>query len=327
MTASRYWTRQQNHTRHSCFGHLLAVTAAAAVTLSSCGQPTSDDGARVQERLWGTTSTSWQDPARVAASLGAARAVRINARTNYLTYYENGTPLSKWKVATARPGKETPKGIFAVHAKDVCPPWSLGGVSAAPCAPNNPLGKKALWFESGYTYGMHGVNEAGLWSVTADNPRDRDQSAGCVRNHPENIDWLFERVSVGTPVVVGLWDTDPAVVDCSGHAALCGGVPPSDGDGDDNGEDNTGDSLLPTTLPQWCSVNVSAEPGSYANVRASSSTSSAVVATLDRQSRIRVESEAKGQVVGGSDDWYYVTFTLGGDKAGYIHSSLIDCTR
>jgi hypothetical protein len=40
-----------------------------------------------------------------------------------------------------------------------------------------------------------------------------------------------------------------------------------------------------------------------------------------------VESEAKGQVVGGSDDWYYVTFTLGGDKAGYIHSSLIDCTR
>lgn len=302
--------------RRATLAALVVVTAKAA--LVSCGPVDGETGSSAQERTPGTSSSSWTDPAEVNAALGASRALRINAHTNYVTYYEHGFPLSKWKIATARPGKETPKGIFVIHNKDVCPPWSLNGASAGPCAPDNPLGTKALWFYDNYTYGLHGVNAANLWSVTTQNPRDRDQSSGCVRNHPENIEWLFARVNVGTPVVSGSWASDPSVVDCSGNASLCSGESEPGPGG--------GGTLLPTTLPQWCSINVS-ENGGIANVRAASSTESTVVAELNRQSRVRVERQISGQFVNGSSDWYFVTFTLSGNKEGYIHSSLLDCTR
>lgn len=290
---------------------------ASTLALAACGSPLQDAGNDLNERAPGTSSTSWQNQTLVNNSLGASRAVRINARTNYLTYYENGVPKSKWKVATARPGKETPKGIFAIHAKDVCPPWSLNGISAAGCADNNPLGKKALWFFEGGIYGMHGVDLGHLSSVTAANPRDRDQSSGCVRNHPENIEWLFNHVNVGTPVVVGLWDSDPAVVDCSGNAAACSGNGPGVGGGG---------SLLPNALPAWCAINVS-EGAGRGNVRSQANTTSTVVSELKRDSKVKVVRKEAGQSVAGSADWYFVEFTLGGPKTGYLHSSLLDCTR
>jgi hypothetical protein len=289
----------------------MGVTAAALFSLMGCGSDNAQIPGEnsVQERRPGTTTGSWQDSAQVSSALGADKAVRINARTNYITYYENGVAKSKWKIATGRPGYESPKGIFAIHIKDVCPPWSRNGASAGPCAPDNPLGKKALWFHQGYTYGMHGVDWGHITSVTASNPRDRDQSSGCVRNHPENIEWLFARVSVGTPVVSGAWDTDPQVVDCSGNAARCSGGP--DGPGS------------PTNLPTWCAVQVR-EVGGFANVRSAANTSSEVIDVLDGNSKVRIVRKLTGESVGGSSDWYAIEYTLGGPKSGFIHSSLID---
>jgi lipoprotein-anchoring transpeptidase ErfK/SrfK len=202
----------------------LGFAISVCMSLVACGTQSSSQDSETQARKQGTDSNSWQNEALVTRTLGASRAIRINARTNMITYFENGTPKSKWKVATARAGKATPKGIFSIHQKEVCPPWNNGqGKSAAACAANNPLGKKALWFQEGRIYGLHGVDAGHLSSVTDPNPRKRDQSSGCVRNHPSNIEWLFERAQVGTPVVVGLWDTDPAVVDCSGNSSKCVG--------------------------------------------------------------------------------------------------------
>lgn len=282
----------------------------------ACGSPTLENGSEVNERISGTGSESWQDTAIVNKTLNAPNAVRVNLETNFVTYYENGTPMAKWMVATARQGKETPKGIFAIHWKDVCPSWSLNGRSAAGCAENNPLGKKALWFFEGGVYGLHGVDLANIKSVTSRNTQDRYRSSGCIRNHPENIDWLFDKVSEGTPVVVGSWNTDPNVVDCSGNAAACSKSTPASGGGD---------SLLPLSTPQWCAINVS-EDG-LANVRSQPSTSGEIVSSLDRQSRVQVIQKISGQAVNGSTDWYSVKYTLGGPKSGFIHSSLLDCTR
>ncbi len=198
---------------------LSAATVLALVSVSCGTEPVSSS--EELERKSGTSANSWQDARLVDDALGKSEAVRINGRTNYITYYKSGKPVAKWKVATGRAGKETPKGIFAIHFKDVCPPWSKDGVTVPGCSPDNPLGRKALWFYEGFIYGMHGVNLGAIDSVTSSNPRDRDRSAGCVRNHPENIEWLFSNTKVGTPVVVGLWDADPAVVDCSGDAAAC----------------------------------------------------------------------------------------------------------
>jgi lipoprotein-anchoring transpeptidase ErfK/SrfK len=273
----------------------------------------------IQERQSGTDSNSWQNEALVNRTLGASRAVRVNARTNMVTYFENGVPKSKWKVATARAGKATPKGVFAIHQKEVCPPWNNGeGKSAAACAANNPLGKKALWFHEARIFGLHGVDMAHVSSVTDSNPRNRDQSSGCVRNHPSNIEWLFERVQTGTPVVVGLWDQDPAVVDCSGDSSKCSGSnQPGQGGGG---------TLLPKALPDTCNLNVSQGVG-RARVRSEANTTSALVDELVRENQIKLVKEQKGQTVSGSDIWYAVEYTLNGPKKGFVHSSLVDCSR
>ena len=304
------------------------LIGAMFVTYVSCGvEP--PDGNEVLERTPGTSATSWQDKGLVDAALGKAQAVRINSRTNMITYYSSGKPVAKWKVATARPGKETPKGIFAIHFKDVCPSWSKDGVTIAGCASDNPLGKKALWFNEGFIYGMHGVNLGAIDSVTSPNPRDRDRSAGCVRNHPENIEWLFQRTAVGTPVVVGLWDSDPAVADCSGNAALCSralaGAGSSATQPAVGGEPVVAPNpnpTLPQTFPTSCEVNISA--AGVANLRTSASTSSAVAATLPSRAALTVTGEVAGENIAGSTRWFNVTATETGTK-GLLHSSLLDC--
>ena len=298
---------------------LVSSLAIATVgSLVSCGKVEEADS-EAQERLAGTDDSSWSNATLVDKTLAASRALRVNKRTNYVTYYENGTALSKWKIATGRAGKPTPSGIFAIHTKQVCPPWNNGkGLSAAACAANNPLGAKALWFYTGTIYGLHGVDLPNVSSVTDANARNRDKSSGCVRNHPQNIEWVFAKVSVGTPVVVGTWNTDPTVVDCSGDSSKCvsSGTPGQGGGG----------ALLPSKLPAKCALNVSPGAG-IANIRSASATSASVVGQLGRNDRIELTSTVVGASVNGSSNWYTVNFGASNSQSGFIHSSLVDCTR
>lgn len=296
---------------------------AVGLVFAACTgcKSTENRGSELQERVPGTASSSWQNEALVQRYLQTSAAVRVNARSNYATYYENGQALSKWKVATGRIGKGTPKGIFVVHQKETCPPWNNGrGRSAGACAADNPLGEKALWFHNGRIYGMHGIsagNAAAVRSVTASDPRQRDASSGCVRNHPENIEWLFARAKTGMPVIIGLWDTDPDVVDCSGNAALC------KGSGDPRGG---GGPLLPQQIPAECAVNVS-EFGGLANIRDAANLSSNIVTQLERTDRIKITKEQEGQSYAGSNLWYQIQFEANNGGQGYLHSSLVDCLR
>lgn len=129
--------------------------------------------------------------------------ILINLSTNTLSYVENGQPLRRWNVGTARAGKVTPTGWFEVEEKELCPPYfgSNDHPTYIPgCDIDNPFGKKILWFID-HTFGIHGTNQPWLIddSTTAN---DRRVSGGCVRNAPENIEWLFERVKVGTPILI-----------------------------------------------------------------------------------------------------------------------------
>ena len=293
--------------------------ATCLTLIVSC--KTAKNDSQLKERVGGTDSNSWQDAQLVETYLGAARAIRVNARTNMATFYELGVPLSMWKIATGRPGKGTPKGIFVIHQKETCPPWNNGrGKSAGACAADNPLGRKALWFHQGRIYGLHGVNLApdALASVTNTNPRDRDASSGCVRNHPENIEWLYANVKVGTPVVVGLWDDDPDVGDCSGNAAAC-----VVGDSPNHGG---GGRLLPQSLPATCAMKVSYENG-LANIRAEPTLTATIVAQLSYSQRAILNEKVTGDAVSGLKDWFQVMIPEEGDKMGYLHASLVDCAR
>lgn len=295
----------------------IVLTSFACILSLSCKTTTDQSG--LSARVSGTDSNAWQNESLVKRYLGAERAVRVNARSNYATFYKKGVPYSKWKIATGRSGKGTPKGIFLVHQKEECPPWWNGrDKRAGPCADNNPLGRKALWFHEGRIYGLHGVNEAPgpLDSVQNENPRVRDASSGCVRNHPQNIEWLYANLPLGAPVIVGLWDKDPDVPDCSGNAANCVG-----------GEGiivSGGGSLLPESLPRKCNINVSYE-GGIANIRDAPSLNSQVIDGLRKNDIIDLQEEVEGTSVKGSSKWYRAINFSNASQDAYIHSSLVDC--
>lgn len=126
--------------------------------------------------------------------------VRQAERALYLTLGDG--QAIRYPVAVGKPGRQW-RGTETVDGKYVDPAWAPprevkraepwlpdlipGG------APSNPMGHRALTLTGGQ-YAIHGTNRP--WTVgTA-------ASFGCIRMREADIDDLFERVQVGTPVVV-----------------------------------------------------------------------------------------------------------------------------
>ena len=126
--------------------------------------------------------------------------VRTSERRLYLVTGP-GTAV-RYPVAVGRPGKQW-FGQRFVDGKYLRPAWSpprevrrdnprLPNVIPGG-SPGNPMGVAALTL-SGGEYAIHGTNRPGSIGTYA--------SYGCIRMHNRDIADLFERVSVGTPVVV-----------------------------------------------------------------------------------------------------------------------------
>jgi lipoprotein-anchoring transpeptidase ErfK/SrfK len=114
----------------------------------------------------------------------------------------NGTAI-RYPVAVGRPGKQW-YGQVAVNGKHVRPDWSppsdvrrdnpsLPDVIPGG-APNNPMGIAALTLSGGGEYAIHGTNKPSSVGTYA--------SYGCIRMYNKDIADLFDRVNVGTPVMV-----------------------------------------------------------------------------------------------------------------------------
>src|SRR5918911_2203150 len=126
--------------------------------------------------------------------------VRTSERRLYLVL-GNGAAL-RYPVAVGRPGKQW-VGTAVIDGKHVRPAWApprevkrdnprLPNVIPGG-APNNPMGVAALTL-SGGEYAIHGTNRPGSIGTYA--------SYGCIRMLNEDITDLFERVDLGTQVVV-----------------------------------------------------------------------------------------------------------------------------
>lgn len=113
----------------------------------------------------------------------------------------DGTAL-RYPVAVGKPGKQW-FGEARIDGKHVRPAWSppaevrrdnprLPDVIPGG-APNNPMGARALTLDLD-EYAIHGTNRPGSIGTYA--------SYGCIRMLNQDIVDLFERVSVGTRVVV-----------------------------------------------------------------------------------------------------------------------------
>ena len=111
----------------------------------------------------------------------------------------NGDAL-RYPVAVGKPGKQW-RGTAFVDGKYVNPAWAPPpevkraepGIPdyIAGGAPNNPMGHRALTLTGGQ-YAIHGTNRP--WTV------GQAASFGCIRMREADIDDLFERVALGTPV-------------------------------------------------------------------------------------------------------------------------------
>ncbi len=127
--------------------------------------------------------------------------VVIDTPHHFLYLVEAGGKAMRYGIGVGRPGF-TWSGTHTVSAKKEWPDWvppedmlqrqpNLPHFMAG--GPNNPLGARALYLGS-TLYRIHGSNEP--WTI------GRNVSSGCIRMRNADVIDLYERVKVGTKVVV-----------------------------------------------------------------------------------------------------------------------------
>jgi len=116
--------------------------------------------------------------------------------------FERGKLVRSYRVAVGEPKYPTPMGSFTVQGMQVNPPWNvprsdwageLAGQTIPGGDPRNPL--KARWIGFNGSVGFHGTASVDSLGTAA--------SHGCVRMAEGDVIDLYERVQVGTPVIVG----------------------------------------------------------------------------------------------------------------------------
>ncbi len=130
------------------------------------------------------------------------KGIVINTAELRLYYFGDPSQPLSFPIGVGRDGYLTPHGTTTIVRKKENPSWYLTPSEIAdhpelpkviPPGPDNPLGERAMYL--GWpSYLIHGTNIP--WGI------GRRASRGCIRMYPENIEWLFSRIPVGTPVTV-----------------------------------------------------------------------------------------------------------------------------
>ena len=131
------------------------------------------------------------------------RGIVINRPELRLYYFGDGAgQVVTYPIGVGRQGRETPLGSTSIAAKRESPTWrpppSIRAErpelpASVPPGPENPLGLFAMnlgW----QNYVIHGTNKP--YGI------GRRVSSGCIRLYPEDIERLFDRVEINTPVMV-----------------------------------------------------------------------------------------------------------------------------
>ena len=131
----------------------------------------------------------------------SAGTIVVRTSERRLYYMLGGGQAVRYPVAVGRPGKEW-SGSTHVARKEVNPVWQPPEEVRRdkptlpyliPPGPSNPLGPRAMVLAHGQ-YAIHGTNKRESIGTRA--------SYGCIRMFNEDVVELFDRVAVGTPVVV-----------------------------------------------------------------------------------------------------------------------------
>jgi lipoprotein-anchoring transpeptidase ErfK/SrfK len=123
-------------------------------------------------------------------------------RSSYtLRLFEDLKLAKTYTVAVGQEGLETPEGLYEIEAMEENPVWnvpesdwagSLAGQTIPP-GPSNPI--KARWLAIYEGAGIHGTEETSSLGTAA--------SHGCVRMAIPDVEELYDRVELGTPIFIG----------------------------------------------------------------------------------------------------------------------------
>lgn len=137
-------------------------------------------------------------PKVTLANIGKTIFVTLPQRRLYL--FDGGKLEKTFSVAVGQPGYPTPPGDYKIVDKVRHPSWSNPHSSWAgsmpdyiPPGPSNPLGTRALYLDAAGIR-IHGTSNDGSIGTAA--------SHGCMRMHRWDIEDLFERVPMGTKVMI-----------------------------------------------------------------------------------------------------------------------------
>jgi lipoprotein-anchoring transpeptidase ErfK/SrfK len=125
--------------------------------------------------------------------------VVIDRTANSLVVYRGMRRWRAFRVATGSPYYPTPSGTWKIVDKQRYPWWYppasdwAKGLKPVPPGPWNPLGTRWMGL-SASAVGIHGTPNAASIGYSA--------SHGCIRMNVPEAEWLFERVQLGTPVVI-----------------------------------------------------------------------------------------------------------------------------
>jgi lipoprotein-anchoring transpeptidase ErfK/SrfK len=143
-------------------------------------------------------------PPEVTRSEVAARYpsyLTLDRATFTLRLWEHLKLAKSYTVAVGQEGLETPEGLYDIQEKQENPSWhvpnsawagSLAG-QVIPPGPEDPI--KARWMGIFEGAGIHGTEETESLGSAA--------SHGCVRMSIPDVEELYDRVEVGTPIYIG----------------------------------------------------------------------------------------------------------------------------
>ncbi len=127
----------------------------------------------------------------------AETSIQISLKNRFLTLFDDGKVIGKYPVAIGAPESPTPAGSYAITKMEPAPTYHKKGKVIAP-GPKNPVGVRYMAYVQIGTgeYAIHGTawpNWVKLRSAV---------SLGCIRMLNNDVIQVFNRVKVGTPVVV-----------------------------------------------------------------------------------------------------------------------------
>jgi lipoprotein-anchoring transpeptidase ErfK/SrfK len=149
-----------------------------------------------------TIATRTLDPDVTTRDLAKkyAKVIIVNRGAFTLRLYNKLHEAKSYRVAVGQAGLETPQGLYNIQDKQVNPYWHVPDSDWAgklagkviPPGPENPI--KARWMGIYNGAGIHGTDAIGSLGTAA--------SHGCIRMAIPDVEDLYERVDIGTPVYI-----------------------------------------------------------------------------------------------------------------------------